>query len=227
MIAAWPTTVTKSRWPRAFALRTQKPFSALWKVTRSTSPASTSWVDGSRLDFIRIAGSSVLSLGATSVEPHRRRIIGAGQRADGARCRARTNAMDGRNRRIADVADRGLGRLNWAESAPTEVASGRTGVRGIAVIRLRARNRLHRPKQASKRQLNIAVANRRDCATWVSAADIRRTAFTGLGLAPTALSEALAQQHPQPSWASNPHSDTFARHIREPSSWSRSNAIAQ
>src|SRR4029077_12947476 len=76
MIAAWPTTVTKSRWPRAFALRTQKPFSALWKVTRSTRPASTSWVDGSRLDFIRIAGSSVLSLGATSVEPHRRRIIG-------------------------------------------------------------------------------------------------------------------------------------------------------
>ena len=35
-----------SRWPRAFALRTQKPFSALWKVTRSTRPASTSWVDG-------------------------------------------------------------------------------------------------------------------------------------------------------------------------------------
>src|SRR5271170_7547114 len=116
IIAAWPTTVTKSRWPRAFALRTQKPFSALWKVTRSTRPASTSWVDGSRLDFIRIAGSSVLSLGATSVEPHRRRIIGAGQRADGARCRARTNAMDGRNRREADIADRRLGHLNWPES---------------------------------------------------------------------------------------------------------------
>src|ERR1700693_1142773 len=115
MIAAWPTTVTKSRWPRAFALRTQKPFSALWKVTRSTRPASTSWVDGSRLDFIRIAGSSVLSLGATSVEPHRWRIIGAGQRADGARCRARTNAMDGQNRRKAPVADRGLERLNWAD----------------------------------------------------------------------------------------------------------------
>src|SRR5208337_2337645 len=67
MTAAWPTTVTRSRWPRAFALRTQKPFSALWKVTRSTSPASTSWVVVSGLDFIRIAGSSVLSLGATSV----------------------------------------------------------------------------------------------------------------------------------------------------------------
>src|ERR1700683_1161129 len=29
MMAAWPTTVTKSRWPRAFARRTQKPFSGL------------------------------------------------------------------------------------------------------------------------------------------------------------------------------------------------------
>src|SRR5271154_2772000 len=85
MTAAGPTTVTRSRWPRAFALITQKPFSALWKVTRSTRPASTSWVDGSRLDFIRIAGRPFCLLGATSVEPHRRRIIGAGQRADGAR----------------------------------------------------------------------------------------------------------------------------------------------
>ena len=77
--------------------RTQKPFSALWKVTRSLRPASTSWVDGSGLDFIRIVGSSVLSLGATPVEPPRRRIIGAGQRADDARCRAKTYAIDGRN----------------------------------------------------------------------------------------------------------------------------------
>jgi hypothetical protein len=52
IVAAWPTIVTKSRWPRAFALRTQKPFSLLWKVTRSTRPASTSWADGLRLDFI-------------------------------------------------------------------------------------------------------------------------------------------------------------------------------
>src|ERR1700733_11567568 len=59
-IAAWPTTVTRSRCPRAFARSTQKPFSALWKVTRSTSPASTSWVDGSELDFIRIARASLL-----------------------------------------------------------------------------------------------------------------------------------------------------------------------
>ena len=49
IVAAWPTTVTRSRCPRAFARRTQKPFSALWKVTRSTRPASTSWVDDSRL----------------------------------------------------------------------------------------------------------------------------------------------------------------------------------
>ena len=49
----------------------------------------------------------------------------------------RTNAIDGRNRRRADVANRGLGRLNLAESAPTRVASGRTEVRAIAVIPLR------------------------------------------------------------------------------------------
>ena len=41
-----------------------------------------------------------------SVGPHRRRIIGAGQRADGAPCRARTNAMDGRNRRRPAIANR-------------------------------------------------------------------------------------------------------------------------
>ena len=37
-----------------------------------------------------------------SVEPPRRQIIGAEQRADGARCRARTNAIAGRNRRSSD-----------------------------------------------------------------------------------------------------------------------------
>ena len=40
--AAWPTTVTRSRWPRALMRSTQKPLSALWKVTRSIEPASTS-----------------------------------------------------------------------------------------------------------------------------------------------------------------------------------------
>src|SRR5271163_253057 len=53
MMAACPTTVTKSRWPRAFARRPQKPFSALWKVTRSTRPASTSRVDDSGGDIMR------------------------------------------------------------------------------------------------------------------------------------------------------------------------------
>src|SRR6202040_3611297 len=41
---AWPITVINSRWPRALMRRTQKPFSALWKVTRSTRPARTSRV---------------------------------------------------------------------------------------------------------------------------------------------------------------------------------------
>src|SRR5271154_2106279 len=60
IVAVWPTTVTRSRCPRAFALRTQKPFSALWKVTLSTRPARTSWVDDSGVDFMLIAGSLVL-----------------------------------------------------------------------------------------------------------------------------------------------------------------------
>ena len=37
--AAWPNTVTRSR---ALIRSTQKPLSALWKVTRSIEPASTS-----------------------------------------------------------------------------------------------------------------------------------------------------------------------------------------
>src|SRR6266568_1005351 len=44
--AAWPTTVISSRWLRALIRRTQKPFSSLWNVTRSTKPASTSRMDG-------------------------------------------------------------------------------------------------------------------------------------------------------------------------------------
>lgn len=41
-LAAWPTTVTASRLPRAQTRSTQKPVSALWKATRSTRPARRS-----------------------------------------------------------------------------------------------------------------------------------------------------------------------------------------
>ena len=34
------------------------------------------------------------------------------------------SVTDGRSRRKAPVADRGLGRLNWADTTPTVVASG-------------------------------------------------------------------------------------------------------
>src|SRR4051812_23813669 len=40
--AAAPTTVARSRWPRTLTRSTQKPVSGLWKVTRSTRPASAS-----------------------------------------------------------------------------------------------------------------------------------------------------------------------------------------
>src|SRR6516162_3997407 len=55
--AACPTTVTRSRWPRALIRRTQKPFSTLWYVTRSTRPARTSWFDRSGCGFMRIVAS--------------------------------------------------------------------------------------------------------------------------------------------------------------------------
>src|SRR5260370_27096253 len=53
--------LTRSRCPRTFARRTQNPFSALWKVTRSTRPASTSWVDDTGCGFIRIDASSIFA----------------------------------------------------------------------------------------------------------------------------------------------------------------------
>jgi hypothetical protein len=67
IVAGWPTTVTRSRWPHAFALRTQNPFSLLWKVTRPTKPARTSLVEDSGVDFMKPLESPVLSLRA----PHR------------------------------------------------------------------------------------------------------------------------------------------------------------
>src|SRR6516164_3688121 len=42
IIAACPTRVMRSRWPRALIRNTQKLLSELWKVTRSTRPARTS-----------------------------------------------------------------------------------------------------------------------------------------------------------------------------------------
>src|SRR5918911_4965677 len=42
IVAAWPTTVTSSLRPRTRTRSTQKPFSALWNVTRSTRPARAS-----------------------------------------------------------------------------------------------------------------------------------------------------------------------------------------
>src|SRR5205814_129392 len=40
-----------------------KPLSSLWKVTRSTRPARTSWVDGSCCGFMSIVVSSASALG--------------------------------------------------------------------------------------------------------------------------------------------------------------------
>lgn len=51
IIAAWPTTVTKSRCARAFTRRTQNPLSALWNVTRSTKPANVDFHEELTRDF--------------------------------------------------------------------------------------------------------------------------------------------------------------------------------
>ena len=63
---------------------------------------------------------------------------------------------DDRSRRVAD---RGLGRLNWADSARTGIAPGRTGVRAFAAIRLRARSTLHRPKRPYAKRFISACAS--------------------------------------------------------------------
>jgi hypothetical protein len=62
-------------------------------------------------------------------------------RSSAGRVKSGPHASNGRSRRIADIADRGLGRLRRAVSTPTDVASGRIAVRAIAVIPWRARNR--------------------------------------------------------------------------------------
>jgi hypothetical protein len=62
------------------------------------------------------------------------------------------HAAEGGSRRIAEVADRNLGRRKWAESDTTAATSGTTAVRAIDAVPLRARNRLQR---LSRHQLNI------------------------------------------------------------------------
>ena len=57
------------------------------------------------------------------------------------------SAAFSRRTREADTADRGGVCRSWAESTPTEVTSGKTGVRGKALIPSRARSRLYRAGQ--------------------------------------------------------------------------------
>ena len=53
----------------------------------------------------------------------------------------------GRCRRKADISVGWRERRDWAESGPTGVTSGTTGVRAGATIPLQARNTLHRPER--------------------------------------------------------------------------------
>src|SRR3954470_23098983 len=71
IVAAWPTMVTRSRCARALTRSTQKPLSALWKVTRSTAPAMTS-----RSGWLVVGGADIaMMIGYVGEdgEPRRRR----------------------------------------------------------------------------------------------------------------------------------------------------------
>jgi hypothetical protein len=78
------------------------------------------------------------------------------------------------NRRRPAVADRGLGRLNWAESAPTGVVTQRTGVRAKPVVpfasemTLTARTRLQILACGSCKRGNgvIGLEYRREARLW-------------------------------------------------------------
>src|SRR5580693_3180255 len=92
--------------------------------------------------------------------------------------------MDGRSRRIADVADRGLGRLNWAGSAPTEAALGSTRVlpkRALPRGAPRPLSRASYPSVSSERDPRIGehgvVARRVVRAAQIRAVEIGRAAI--------------------------------------------------
>ena len=71
--------------------------------------------------------------------------------------RGRWQACRGRPKpfSIAGVGDRCLVGLNWAESGPTAVASGSTGIRAITAVPSRARNRLHRSRPSGCARLDV------------------------------------------------------------------------
>ncbi len=96
------------------------------------------------------------------------------------------SGMDGRNRRIADVADRGLGRLNWADTERTWIASGRTGVGAIGFVPVWARSGLYRTFGTDRYSLRdsawITQAMRSVCGSKHSATAPRRDFLRQPGL---------------------------------------------
>jgi hypothetical protein len=74
--------------------------------------------------------------------------------------------MNFRCLREPDIADRGPGRRSWAGSAP--VALGRTGVRAIAAVPLRARNSSRSLETASRRPKAYLRHPNSSCASAIS-----------------------------------------------------------
>ena len=107
--AAWPTTVTRSRCPRALVRSTQNPFSALWNVTRSTRPARTSCAEAKESEFICsrstvLAPFSAMADGAANGLSTGRRV-----RIGQATCLP-ASLGNGKDRPLAALRDRPYGR---------------------------------------------------------------------------------------------------------------------
>ena len=110
---------------------------------------------------------------------------------------------------FADEADRGLGRLSWAESGPKRIASAKTEVRAKAAISLLAQYWLHRPQRKTCRpRIAGKVGGRRDedgetqpAGTFVATlAD--RFALRNYHAPPAATSAAASGANPKPPFAS-------------------------
>jgi hypothetical protein len=85
---------------------------------------------GNRTPSIALANPRQLALPMWSIHdeaevPIHKLLIGG----NGCYLRKRDMAQSGWSRRIADVTDRGLERLNWAESGPYAATTGKPGVR--------------------------------------------------------------------------------------------------
>jgi hypothetical protein len=109
------------------------PLSGIWSRATEGRSRAVRFRQGARFRSDRLCRS------------HRRPLSAQPEMARMPVARVEVQRPEGPESTLSGHNDPGLGRLDWAESTPTGVASGRTGVHGRAAIPLRSRNRLHRP----------------------------------------------------------------------------------